>query len=97
MLKEAPHYDEAMAWINFMASTDACLANLDYIWYGTANTEAIEQYPAYYEEEYEEELDQETFDIIQTPQEVLERCEMYLVLPKETRDLYKELWLSLGA
>lgn len=96
VLKEAPHYDEAMAWINFMASTDACLANLDTIWYGTANTEAIEQYPAYYEETYGEELDQETFDIIQTPPETLERCEMYLVLPKETRDLYKSLWISLG-
>ena len=96
VLKEAPHYDEAMAWINFMASTDACLANLDTIWYGTANTEAIEQYPAYYEETYGEELGQETFDIIQTPPEVLERCEMYLVLPKETRDLYKSLWISLG-
>ncbi len=96
VLKEARHYDEAMAWINFMASTDACLSNLDYIWYGTANTEAIEQYPAYYAKLYEEELDQETFNIIQTPPEVLERCEMYLVLPKETRDLYKDLWLALG-
>lgn len=96
LLKEAPHPEEAHAWINFMASTDACLANLDYIWYGTANREAIEQYPAYYEELYGEELDQETYDIIQTPPEVLERCEMYLVLPKETRNLYKELWISLG-
>ncbi len=96
MLKDARHPEEAHAWINFMASTDSCLANLDYIWYGTANQEAIEQYPAYYEELYDEELDQETFDIIQTPPEVLERCEMYLVLPKETRNLYKELWISLG-
>ena len=96
LLKEAPHPEEAHAWINFMASTDSCLANLDYIWYGTANREAIEQYPAYYEELYGEELDQETYDIIQTPPEVLERCEMYLVLPKETRNLYKELWISLG-
>ncbi len=96
LLKGARHPEEAHAWINFMASTDACLANLDYIWYGTANREAIEAYPAYYEELYGEELDQETFDIIQTPPEVLERCEMYLVLPKETRDLYKRLWISLG-
>ncbi len=96
VLKGARHYDEAMAWINFMASTDSCLANLDFIWYGTANTEAIEQYPAYYAEAYGEELDNETFRIIQTPPETLERCEMYLVLPKETRDLYKDLWLSLG-
>ncbi len=96
ILKDARHPAEAHAWINFIASTDSALANMDYIWYGTANREAIEQYPDYYLENYEEELDQETFDIIQTPPEVLERCEMYLVLPKETRDLYKSLWIKLG-
>ncbi len=96
ILKDARHPAEAHAWINFIASTDAALANMDYIWYGTANREAIEQYPKYYLENYGEELDQETFDIIQTPPEVLERCEMYLVLPKETRDLYKSLWIKLG-
>ncbi len=96
ILKDARHPAEAHAWINFIASTDAALANMDYIWYGTANCEAIEQYPEYYLENYGEELDQETFDIIQTPPEVLERCEMYLVLPKETRDLYKSLWIKLG-
>ncbi len=96
VLKDARNYEEAHAWINFIASTEAALANMDYIWYGTANTEAIEQYPGYYLENYGEELDQETFDIIQTPAEVLERCEMYLVLPKQTRDLYKDLWIELG-
>ena len=96
MLKDARHPAEAHAWINFMASTDAALANMDYIWYGTANSEAIAQYPDYYLENYGEELDQETFDLIQTPPEVLERCEMYLVLPKETRELYKSLWIKLG-
>ena len=96
ILKDARHPAEAHAWINFIASTDSALANMDFIWYGTANTEAIEQYPDYYLDAYGEELDQETFDIIQTPPEVLERCEMYLVLPKETRDLYKSLWIKLG-
>ncbi len=96
VLKDARNYEEAHAWINFIASTEAALANMDYIWYGTANTEAIEQYPGYYLENYGEELDQETFDIIQTPPEVLERCEMYLVLPKQIRDLYKDLWIELG-
>ena len=96
ILKDARHPAEAHAWINFIASTDSALANMDYIWYGTANSEAIQQYPDYYLDAYKEELDQETFDIIQTPPEVLERCEMYLVLPKETRDLYKSLWIKLG-
>ena len=96
VLKDAPHYDEAMAWINFIASTEANLANMDYLWYGSPNQEALEQYPAYYEELYEEELEQEAYDIIAAPQEVLDRCEAYLVLPLETRKLYNDLWTELG-
>jgi spermidine/putrescine transport system permease protein len=96
VLKDAPHYDEAMAWINFIASTEANLANMDYLWCGSPNQEALEQYPAYYQELYEEELDQADYDIIAAPPEVLERCEAYLVLPFETRQLYNELWTELG-
>ncbi|MCI9001645.1 MAG: extracellular solute-binding protein [Oscillibacter sp.] len=96
VLKDAPHYDEAMAWINFIASTEANLANMNYLWYGSPNQEALEQYPAYYEELYEEELEQEAYDIIAAPQEVLDRCEAYLVLPLETRKLYNDLWTELG-
>ena len=96
VLKDAPHYDEAMAWINFIASTKANLANMDMIWYASPNTEALEQYPAYYEELYEEELDQETYEIMAAPPEVLERCQSYVSLPQETRRLYNELWIRLG-
>ena len=40
--------------------------------------EALEQYPAYYEELYEEELDPEVYEIIAAPAETLERFgEMY--------------------
>ena len=96
VLKNAAHYDEAMAWINFIASTEANLANMDYLWYASPNQEALEQYPAYYEELYGEELGQEAYDIIAAPQEVLDRCEAYLVLPMETRKLYNDLWTELG-
>ena len=96
VLKDAPHYDEAMEWINFIASTEANLANMDYIWYASPNAEALEQYPAYYEELYGEELDPELYEIMAAPAEVLERCEMYLVLPPATRALYNELWVQLG-
>ena len=96
VLKDAPHKEEAEAWINFIASTDANLANMDYIWYASPNKEALEAYPAYYEELYEEELDPEIYEIMAAPQEVLDRCEAYLVLPAETRKLYNELWTALG-
>ena len=59
VLKSSQHKDEAEEWINFIASTDANLANMDYIWYASPNTEALEEYPAYYQEVNDEELDPE--------------------------------------
>ena len=97
MLKDAPHQREAHMWINFMASTQASLANMDYIWYASPNREALEQYPAYYAELYDEELDLELYEIMAAPPEVLERCEAYYNLPSETLNLYKNLWTQLGA
>ena len=96
VLKDAPNKREAEAWINFIASTEANLANMDYIWYASPNKVALEQYPAYYEELYEEPLDPEIYEIMAAPQEVLDRCESYVVLPYETRKLYNELWTKLG-
>ncbi|MCI9121723.1 MAG: extracellular solute-binding protein [Oscillibacter sp.] len=96
VLKGAPHKEEAEAWINFIASTEANLKNMDYLWYGSPNQEALEQYPAYYEELYGEALDPEDYAIIAAPPEVLEKCEVYLVLPMEIRKLYNDLWTELG-
>ena len=96
VLKGAPHYDEAMAWINFIASTEANLKNMDYLWYASPNQEALEQYPAYYEELYGEPLDPEVYEIMAAPEEVLDRCEAYLVLPAHIRTLYNNLWTELG-
>ena len=96
VLKDAPHKAEAEAWINFMASTEASLANMDYIWYASPNKEALEKYPAYYEELYEEPLDPEVYEIIAAPDEILERCESYICLPQHIRTLYNDLWIELG-
>ena len=96
ILKDAPHKEEAEAWINFIASTEASLANMDYIWYASPNREALEQYPEYYLENYGEELDSEIYEIMAASAETLERCQMYVVLPYETRALYNKLWIQLG-
>ena len=96
ILKDAPHQDEAHEWINFIASTDANLANMDYIWYASPNREALEKYPEYYYELYEEELDPEVYEIMAAPQEVLDRCESYVSLPPDIRALYNQLWIELG-
>ena len=96
ILKDAKNVDEAHEWINFIASTDANLRNMDYIWYASPNEEALEMYPAWYEEQYGEPLDPELYEIMAAPQEVLDRCEAYLVLPQEIRTLYNDLWIELG-
>ncbi len=96
MIRDAPHRKEGHMWINFIASTEANLANMDYIWYASPNREALEQYPAYYEELYGEELDRSVYEIMAAPPETLERCEAYLNLPPETLSLYKSLWTQLG-
>ena len=57
---------------------------------------SLEGYPAYYEELYEEPLDQDIYEIMAAPAEVLERCEMYVSLPGKIRALYNDLWITLG-
>ena len=96
VLKDAQHKDEAEEWINFIAGTESSLANMDYIWYASPNTEALDQYPSYYEETYGEELDQGLYEIMAAPQEVLDRCTLYENLPADTLTLYNDLWTELG-
>lgn len=96
ILKSARHKEEAEEWINFIASTDSNLANMDYLWYGSANKEALESYPDYYLEEYGEELAPEMYEIMVAPPETLERCTLYENLPEEILTLYNELWTKLG-
>ncbi len=96
ILKDAQNVEEAHEWINFIASTDSNLANMDFIWYASPNTEALERYPAYYEETYGEPLDMDLYEIMAAPAEVLERCTMYENLPAETLALYNDLWIELG-
>lgn len=96
VLKDAKHKTEAEEWINFICSTEASLRNMDFIWYASPNQEALDQYPAYYEEENGEKLPDEIYQVMAAPQEVLDQCEMYLNLPAETRTLYNDLWTQMG-
>ena len=96
ILKDARNKTEAEEWINFIASTESNLANMDYIWYASPNTEALEQYPDYYLETYEEELDPGIYEIMAAPEETLDRCTLYENLPSEILTLYNDLWKRLG-
>ena len=96
VLKSSQHKAEAYEWINFIAATDSNLANMDYIWYASPNAEALAEYPAYYEEQYGEPLDEEIYNIMAIPDEERERCEIYVNLPQETLKFYDKLWTQLG-
>ena len=96
VLKSSQHTAEAMEWINFIASTESNLANMDYIWYASPNAEALAEYPAYYEEEYGEPLDEDIYHIMAIPDEERARCEIYVNLPRETLKFYDKLWTQLG-
>ena len=96
VLKSSQHKDEAMEWINFIAGTDASLANMDYIWYASPNAEALAEYPAYYQETYGEPLDEDIYHIMAIPDEERARCEIYVNLPRETLKFYDKLWTQLG-
>ena len=96
VLKNAQHKAEAEEWINFIASKDSQLKNMDYIWYASPNAEALEWYPEYYLDTYGEELPQEVYEIMVAPKDVLARCTLYENLPAETLALYNDLWTQLG-
>ena len=96
VLKDAKNKTEAEEWINFICSTEASLRNMDFIWYASPNETALEEYPAYYQEQTGEELPEEIYEVMAAPQEVLDKCEMYLNLPAATRTLYNDLWTQLG-
>ena len=96
VLKDAKNKTEAEEWINFICSTEASLRNMDFIWYASPNEKALEEYPAYYQEQTGEELPEEIYEVMAAPQEVLDQCEMYLNLPTATRTLYNDLWTQLG-
>ena len=59
-------------------------------------SEALAEYPAYYEEQYGEPLDEEIYNIMAIPDEERERCEIYVNLPQETLKFYDKLWTQLG-
>ena len=54
--------------------------------------------PAFYdyEETYGEPLDEERYEIMAAPDDVLARCELYTNLPADTLTLYNDLWTELG-
>ena len=85
--KGAKNKPAAELFIDFMCSTDIAMKNMDYIWYASANYEAVE--------EFGEDLDDEEYEIMFASAETLANCDVFTNLPAETLALYDTLWGEL--
>ena len=85
--KGAQNKANAEAFINFMCSTDISLANADVTGYAPTNTQALD--------EYCEDLDELSYNVIRPDESVLDNCEVYTNLPQNILDLYDSLWVKL--
>ncbi len=85
VLKTSPHKKEAEQFINFMCETDIAVRNAEEVCYAIPHTAAFE------------ELDEETREdtMVYPPQEVLDKCEVFVNLPPETLLLQSDLWIKL--
>lgn len=87
--KSCRNYDGAMAWINFMYSYDAAVANFEYLTYAIPNTQ-LDDYV--YEDYIEGEMELQDIGIVNPPEEILARCETLKNLGPEGDDMYSKYW-----
>ena len=87
--KSCQNYDGAMAWINFMYSYDAAVANFEYLTYAIPNTQ-LDDYV--YEDYIEGEMELQDIGIVNPPEEILARCETLKNLGPEGDDMYSKYW-----
>lgn len=85
ILETSEHKEEAEKFIDFMCSTEIAVMNAEEVWYAIPQLEAYEQ------------LDPEQKDdpMVYPPQEVLDRCEVFVNLPTDIMQLQSKLWISL--
>ena len=82
--KNAKNVEGAEKFINFMCSTEAAMANWEYIGYSTPHTGVYEQ------------LDEETkSDPLYFPDTTAYLTEAYTNLPKEISQYYNDLWVDI--
>lgn len=83
--KGAKHKSEAEAYINYMCSAEAALANAEYIGYSTPQTEAYEQ------------LDSSVKDnrMFYPDSDVIGKSEVFVTLPDKANSLMSELWIEI--
>ncbi len=87
--KSCKNFDGAMAWINFMYSYDAAVANFEYLTYAIPNTQ-LDDYV--YEDYIEGEMVLSEIGIVNPSEEILARCETLKNLGPEGDDMYSRYW-----
>lgn len=83
--KTAQNKDYAEKFINFMLDPENSAQNVEYIWYSTPNTAAIEILG----EDYTED------PIMNPSKEVMEKTEVFLDLSLDVLKLYDEAWIEV--
>ena len=87
--KGAANKENAELFINFMSRTDIALRNMEYIWYASANTEAITIFTM------EQELSSVDYEILFASDDTLANSDVFTHLPAEILTLYDQLWVEL--
>lgn len=85
ILKTSEHKEEAEKFIDFMCSTEIAVMNAEEVWYAIPQLEAYELL----------EPEQKDDPMVYPPQEVLDRCEVFVNLPQDIMQLQSKLWISL--
>ncbi len=85
VLKSSQNKEAAEKFINFMCETEIAVRNAEAVWYAIPHTAA---YEALDPEQSEDPL-------VYPPQEVLDKCEVFINLNQETLILQSELWINL--
>ncbi len=85
VLKSSKNKEAAEKFINFMCETDIAVRNAEVVWYAIPHTAA---YEALDPEQSEDPL-------VYPPQEVKDKCEVFVNLNEETLILQSELWINL--
>jgi len=85
ILKNSKNKEGAEKFINFMCETDIAVRNAEVVWYAIPHTAA---YEALDPEQSEDPL-------VYPPQEIKDKCEVFINLNEETLILQSELWINL--
>lgn len=85
VLKTSQNKEAAEKFINFMCETEIAKQNAEYVWYAIPHTAAYEAL----------DPEQSGDPLVYPPQEIKDKCEVFINLNEETLVLQSELWINL--